>query len=96
MLTPGNMYFGPQGPIFSETEPQLTARFQVATTIRRYEWTGTPIALWWCTERLKGTVMEFRWIAILTLWTILVGPMVDAPLGQPKARSQPAKMMRAR
>jgi hypothetical protein len=35
--------------------------------------------------------MEFRWIAILTLWTILVGPMLDAPLGQPKARSQPSK-----
>jgi len=37
--------------------------------------------------------MEFRWIAVLTLWTMLVGPMVDAPLGQPKARSQPATKM---
>ncbi len=35
--------------------------------------------------------MEFRWIAILTLWTILIGPMIDAPFGQTKARSQPAK-----
>lgn len=40
--------------------------------------------------------MEFRWIALLTLWTILVGPMLDAPLGQPKARSQPAKATRSR
>jgi len=40
--------------------------------------------------------MEFRWIAVLTLWTLLVGPMLDSPLGQPKVRSQPAKSVRAR
>jgi hypothetical protein len=45
------------------------------------------IEMWTHHER---TNMEFRWIAALTLWTMLVGPMVDAPLGQPKARSQPS------
>ncbi len=27
--------------------------------------------------------MEFRWIALITLWTLLAGPMFDAPLGTP-------------
>ena len=40
--------------------------------------------------------MEFRWVAVLALWTMLVGPMLDAPVGQPKARSQPAKTARLR
>ena len=48
-------------------------------------------------ERIgKAALMEFRWIAVLTLWTLLVGPMLEAPLGQLKARSQPAKSARAR
>ncbi len=32
--------------------------------------------------------MEFRWIAILTLWTMLVGPVLDMPVGTPTAQSQ--------
>jgi hypothetical protein len=28
----------------------------------------------------QGRVMEFRWIAILALWTLLVGPMLQSPL----------------
>jgi hypothetical protein len=31
--------------------------------------------------------MEFRWIAIITLWTLLAGPMFDSPLRSPQARS---------
>jgi hypothetical protein len=33
--------------------------------------------------------MEFRWIAILTLWTMLVGPMLNAPLSA--VNSRPAR-----
>lgn len=39
--------------------------------------------------------MEFRWIAILTLWTLLVGPVFDSPLHSPKSnqvRSNHAKI----
>lgn len=36
--------------------------------------------------------MEFRWIVVLALWTMLVGPMLNAPMGATKARSQPTKM----
>jgi hypothetical protein len=32
-------------------------------------------------ERIhKEIPMEFRWIAILALWTMLVGPMLNGPL----------------
>ncbi len=31
--------------------------------------------------------MEFRWIALITLWTLLAGPMFDSPL----AKSHPAR-----
>ena len=53
---------------------------------------GMTIAFISAAEALKGPVMEFRWIAALTLWTLLVGPMLDVPVGAIKARSQPAKM----
>ena len=33
--------------------------------------------------------MEFRWIAVITLWTLLVGPMFDSPLNA--SRSQQAR-----
>jgi hypothetical protein len=29
--------------------------------------------------------MEFRWVAFITLWTMLVGPVMDMPIGAPKA-----------
>jgi hypothetical protein len=29
--------------------------------------------------------MEFRWVAFITLWTMLVGPIMDMPTGAPKA-----------
>ena len=31
--------------------------------------------------------MEFRWIILLTLWTMLIGPVVNMPLSDAKARS---------
>ena len=43
--------------------------------------------------------MEFRWIAIIALWTLLAGPMFDSPLGpkSPEARSHAAaKVSQAR
>ncbi len=38
--------------------------------------------------------MEFRWIAILTLWTLLAGPMFDSPTNGSKARSNQAKIVK--
>lgn len=95
MLTHGNILFGPRGPIFSMRIPKGSAKPRVAKIVRRdvADRHADCISDGGAFER---TVMEFRWIAMLTLWTMLVGPMVDAPLGQPKARSQPAKMQRAR
>jgi hypothetical protein len=29
--------------------------------------------------------MEFRWVAFITVWTMLVGPVLDMPFGSPKA-----------
>ena len=29
--------------------------------------------------------MEFRWIALITLWTLLAGPMFDSPLNTSKS-----------
>src|SRR5262245_22040466 len=56
---------------------------------------GTAIAEKKSQERIgRAPHVEFRWIAVLTLWTLLIGPMLDAPLGQPKVRSQSAKTMR--
>ena len=40
--------------------------------------------------------MEFRWIAVLTLWTMLIGPMLDTPVGAAKARSQPTRTQKTR
>jgi hypothetical protein len=40
--------------------------------------------------------MEFRWIAALTLWTMLIGPILDTPIGVAKARSQPARTQKTR
>ena len=42
--------------------------------------------------------MEFRWIAALTLWTLLIGPVMDAPWGDAnaKARSQGSRTARSR
>jgi hypothetical protein len=53
---------------------------------------GMGIALRCATFLWKGHAMQFRWIAILTLWTMLVGPMLDAPLGTPKAGPQATKV----
>jgi hypothetical protein len=30
--------------------------------------------------------MEFRWIAFITLWTLLAGPMFDSPLNVAKSQ----------
>jgi hypothetical protein len=40
--------------------------------------------------------MEFRWIAALALWTMLIGPILDTPVGVAKARSQSARTQRTR
>jgi hypothetical protein len=29
--------------------------------------------------------MEFRWIALITLWTLLAGPIFDSPLNSSKS-----------
>ena len=30
--------------------------------------------------------MEFRWVVFITLWTMLVGPVLDMPFGAPEAQ----------
>jgi hypothetical protein len=35
--------------------------------------------------------MGFRWIAILTLWTMLIGPMLNAPLSVVNSRPAQAR-----
>lgn len=32
--------------------------------------------------------MEFRWIALITLWTLLAGPMFDVPLKAPRPQAE--------
>ena len=34
--------------------------------------------------------MQFRWVAFITLWTFLVGPILGAPSGSAKAHRKPA------
>jgi len=34
--------------------------------------------------------MEFRWVVIITLWTLLSAPVFDAPPVAPRAREVPA------
>jgi hypothetical protein len=36
--------------------------------------------------------MEFRWVAVITLWTFLIGPIIGAPsgAGSPPAARKPA------
>ncbi len=29
--------------------------------------------------------MEFRWVALITLWTMFIGPVLDLSKGSPKA-----------
>ena len=40
--------------------------------------------------------MEFRWIAILTLWTLLAGPMFDSPLNSSKTLTNKAATVNKR
>jgi hypothetical protein len=35
--------------------------------------------------------MEFRWVALITLWTMLIGPVMDMPLASSKA-SHPTRV----
>jgi hypothetical protein len=44
--------------------------------------------------RKKDVAMEFRWIAVLALWTMLVGPMLDMSKAAPRARSQATRSAR--
>jgi hypothetical protein len=32
-------------------------------------------------------MIEFRWVAIITLWTMLIGPVCDMPVSTPNATS---------
>jgi hypothetical protein len=34
--------------------------------------------------------MQFRWVAFITLWTSLVGPILGAPSGTAKAHRKPS------
>lgn len=38
--------------------------------------------------------MEFRWVAVLALWTLLVGPMLNGPLGSLNSRPPQAAARR--
>lgn len=38
--------------------------------------------------------MEFRWIALLTLWTMLIGPIVAIPGTKADSRRAPARSAR--
>jgi len=43
--------------------------------------------------REGATMIEFRWIVLLTLWTLLIGPILDFTQSAPTAqaiRSKPA------
>jgi len=33
-------------------------------------------------------MIEFRWIAVIALWTILIGPVLDRPADATTAQSQ--------
>jgi len=40
--------------------------------------------------------MQFRWVAFITLWTFLVGPILGAPTGSAKAhRKAPPAAVKA-
>jgi len=46
-------------------------------------------------------MIEFRWVVFLTLWTLLIGPVLDFSQSspnaqQPRAKSVPAKAKNAR
>jgi hypothetical protein len=33
--------------------------------------------------------VQFRWVALITLWTLLIGPILGAPSGSAKAHRKP-------
>jgi hypothetical protein len=35
--------------------------------------------------------MEFRWVVVIALWTMLIGPILGTPSGSTSARHAPAK-----
>jgi hypothetical protein len=41
----------------------------------------------------KERAMEFRWVAIIALWTLLIGPVLGPPTGSPhnSAKTQTTK-----
>jgi hypothetical protein len=38
----------------------------------------------------RSSHVEFRWVALITLWTLLVGPIFDQP---PRAHTRPARTL---
>lgn len=42
-------------------------------------------------HKRKHGMMEFRWVVLLTLWTLLIGPIVDFTRTSPTAQATRAK-----
>jgi hypothetical protein len=38
--------------------------------------------------------MEFRWVALIALWTLFIGPIVGAPSGPPGTADTSAKQVK--
>jgi hypothetical protein len=36
-------------------------------------------------EKRRAVAMEFRWVAFITLWTMLIGPIMDMSVGSSRA-----------
>jgi hypothetical protein len=53
-------------------------RFQDGTSIATYKKSAV-------VHERKQIIMEFRWVALITLWTMLIGPVMDMPLTSPRA-----------
>jgi len=44
--------------------------------------------------RRGATMLEFRWIVLLTLWTLLIGPILDFTQSAPTAQATRSKAAR--
>ena len=38
----------------------------------------------------EAAMIEFRWVVVLALWTLLIGPVLDFTQPAPTARAKPA------
>jgi hypothetical protein len=56
-----------------------------------------PIAFSVVTTRVARCAMEFRWIAAIALWTVLIGPIVGVPSGSAsRSAGNPVKEVKAK